>query len=210
MEGAILTVTAIVTVGWSVWNYVLWSERARLSEDSIVRFFIILAPGAYLLLIVLAGLRAPEVIRVDLIALALLSAVTVLCAVVLILVLAVRRRAIRTPYLWVFTLYNIAGAAIVVALHLVRNDPTLLIQVSAFIRSVESLDFFSFTWVSLDTERQQQDLIWLLNKVMIALLSYLPVSVIRFVSTSRQAMKLRREIDLLKRRMAELESKNRS
>jgi cell division protein FtsB len=63
--------------------------------------------------------------------------------------------------------------------------------------------------VAVNPETHQQDLASMANKVLIALLSYIPISLIRSILVNRQIARQRREmyreLEDLKKRVAELE-----
>jgi cell division protein FtsB len=67
-------------------------------------------------------------------------------------------------------------------------------------------------WTGLNPEARQQDLASMANKVLIALLSYIPISLARSIlvnrQISRQRREMHREIEGLKRRLEELERKS--
>lgn len=207
MEGAIYAATAVITVAWSVWNYFLWSEKAGLPEESALRFLIIGGPSAYFLLIVLAGWQQVQAVRLDLVGLVAIDAVTILCVLFLLVGMRFRAETRRTVYVWVFTIYNLLGAALTGGVYVVRSSPILLIRLSSVLRGLSEIRLLSFDWIGADTQEQKRDLTSLLNRVLIALISYVPVSAMRFVASSRHRTKVRRELELLRRRVGELEAR---
>ena len=83
VDAVIYVATAGLAVAWSVWNYFLWGGRAGLAEDSPFRFLNIIGPSAYFLLIVLAGWQHVKSVRLDLVGLVVLDALTVGCVLIL-------------------------------------------------------------------------------------------------------------------------------
>ena len=55
METALYIGTAILTIAWSVWTYLTWSDRSRLEDYTGKRFYLIASPSGYFLLLALAG-----------------------------------------------------------------------------------------------------------------------------------------------------------
>jgi hypothetical protein len=174
-------------------------------EESGFRLLWVVTPSSYLLLLALSGWQQAAFIRLDLIGLAALCVMTVLAAVALAVGLAGTPQNRRHWYTTVLALYNVAGVLVVCAAYLVRAFPPLLIRVSYFFREWADLDFFSFLWLGLSPETGQADLVGMMNKVFIALLSYIPITVLRVVYTGRQRRRLRSEIEELRKRIAHIE-----
>ena len=95
---------------------------------------------------------------------------------------------------------------------LIRLFPPLLIRVSDFITQGIRLDFFKFAWIGLDPETHERDFISMANKILIALFSYIPITVLRTLYTHRQISRQRKwvttEINALKRKIEQLENKH--
>ena len=205
MDTAVYIVTVIVSVSWSVWLYVLWTDAGGLREESGFRLLWVITPSSYLLLLALSGWQQAAFIRLDLIGLSALCGLTVLLSVALAVGLGGAPHGRRHWYITVLALYNVVGVLVVGAAYLVRAFPPLLIRVSYFFREWADLDFFSFLWLGLSPETGQADLVGMLNKLFIALLSYLPITVLRVVYTGRQRRRLRSEIEELRKRLAHIE-----
>ena len=92
-----------------------------------------------------------------------------------------------------------------------RSFPPLRIPIYSWIEQGLRLDFLRFAWKELNPEARQQDLSSMANKVLIALLSYIPISLLRSILVNRQISRQRREmyreIEELKKRLEELEQK---
>ncbi|MBN1835527.1 MAG: hypothetical protein JW820_06730 [Spirochaetales bacterium] len=209
METAIYLGTAALTILWSVWIYRVWSQRARLRESDAGRFYHIIAPSGYFVLLALAGWERARVIRLDLIGAVIYDGIIVLCAIALLVAGALKHIDYRRSFRRLLVLYNLLAVLLLVALYLVKFFPPLLIRVTALVQELTALDFFRFAWVGLDPESHQQDLISMANKVLIALLSYIPVSLARALYVSRQMSRQRREmhdeLGGMKRRIEALE-----
>jgi len=194
METAIYLGTAALTILWSVWIYRTWSQRARLRESDAGRFYHIIAPSGYFVLLALAGWERARVIRLDLIGAVVYDGIIVLCALVLLAAGALKHIDFRRSFRRILVLYNLLAVLLLVALYLVKFFPPLLIRFTAVIQQLASLDFFRFAWVGLDPESHERDLVSMANKVLIALLSYIPVSLARALYISRQMSRQRREM----------------
>ena len=68
-----------------------------------------------------------------------------------------------------------------------------------------TIDFFSFAWVALDTRSREQDLSSMLNRILIALLSYVPISLIRIAYGNRKRKRIVQDVDALRQRVISLE-----
>ncbi len=205
METAIYIVSVAITIIWSVWIYTMWSEKAGLPDDSGLRFFYIIAPSSFFLIIILAGWEHAVSIRLDVIGLLLLSGTTVLSTLSLAVALFVLRLHFRKSYLFALSLYTILSILTAGGVHLIKLYPPLLIRLTGFLNTLSRLNFFSFAWVGLDSGTQQQDVVGMLNKIIIAFFTYLPVTLVRFIYISRKQRELKRQLDGLKKKVDTLE-----
>ena len=211
METIIFLVTAGVTVLWSVWSYFFWSEKVRVSEESPLRFVILIAPSAYFLLLVFTGWQRQADLRLDLIGMIVLVIISLAGFLASLITGKMRKESRRSASIVVYVIYNLLGLATVAGAYIARNNPLVLIRITALAERFREMEMLSFAWVGLDTEQQQQDLLVFLNRVLIAVLSYLPIAVLRFLSGARQRRRILRELDGLKRRLEAIESRvNRS
>lgn len=200
--------TAILTVIWSVWIYLNWMDRVDLPEDSPRRYLLMLGPSAWFLLMILAGWHRARTVRLDLIGLLALDALTMLCWVVLLALQSLPGEEARRRYRSMLALYNGLAALLVLVAYLARSHPPLLAALTSLIRQARRFDLFAFAWIGLDPRTHEADLSSMLNKVLIALLSYLPLSLIRVVALARQRRRMQREIDRLRRRIEAIERLN--
>ncbi|UCF97018.1 MAG: hypothetical protein JSV89_17855 [Spirochaetaceae bacterium] len=211
METAFYIGTAILTIAWSVWTYLTWSDRSRLEDYTGKRFYLIASPSGYFLLLALAGWQRVQVIRLDLIGLALYDCLIVLCWIILLIARGLRAVQFKKAYIRLLVFFNIVSVILVTGVFLIRLFPPLLIRVSDFINQGVRLDFFKFAWVGLDPETHERDFVSMANKILIALFSYIPITVLRTLYTHRQISRQRKwittEISALKRKIEELEKK---
>jgi hypothetical protein len=212
MEMALYIGTAILTIAWSVWTYLTWSDRSRLEDYTGKRFYLIASPSSYFLLLALAGWQRVQVIRLDLIGLAVYDILIVLCWILLLIARGLKASQFKKMYIRVLAVFNIVAVLLVGGVFLVRLFPPLLIRVSDFITQGIRLDFFKFAWIGLDPETHERDFISMANKILIALFSYIPITVLRTLYTHRQISRQRKwittEINALKRKIEQLENKH--
>lgn len=203
METGIYLVTAVLTVLWSVLIYRWWEAWARLRDESGLRLLLIVTPSSYFLLVAVSGGPAPY--RVDLLGLIVLDGLILLCALLIILLRAIREVDRRIAYLSIVVGYNLIGVLVAAAALLVRSLPPLFTSVVSQAGSWSRLDLLSFAWILAGRPGKQPELAPLVNRVVIALLSYVPIAVVRSVNTLRQRRRLRRDVDALQERIARLE-----
>jgi hypothetical protein len=212
MEMALYIGTAILTIAWSVWTYLTWSDRSRLEDYTGKRFYLIASPSSYFLLLALAGWQRIQVIRLDLIGLAVYDILIVLCWILLLIARGLKASQFKKLYIRVLAVFNIVAVLLVGGVFLIRLFPPLLIRVSDFITQGIRLDFFKFAWIGLDPETHERDFISMANKILIALFSYIPITVLRTLYTHRQISRQRKwvttEINALKRKIEQLENQH--
>jgi hypothetical protein len=212
MEMALYIGTAILTIAWSVWTYLTWSDRSRLEDYTGKRFYLIASPSGYFLLLALAGWQRVQMIRLDLIGLAVYDVLIVLCWIILLISRGLKSSQFKKMYISVLAAFNIIAVLLVTGVFLIRLFPPLLIRVTNFINQGVRLEFFKFAWIGLDPETHERDFISMANKILIALFSYIPITVLRTLYTHRQIIRQRKwitmEINELKHKIEQLENKD--
>lgn len=213
-ETALYIGTGVLTILWSVWTYSLWSDKSALEEASGRRFYLIAGPSGYFLLLALSGWQKAQMLRLDLVGIALYDAVIVVSWLALLIARLARRRAFKRAYGAILGAYNVLSILLVAGVYLVRLFPPLLIRLTALLSQGARLEFFRFAWIGLDPTRHEQDLVSMANKALIAVLSYIPVTIFRALYVNRQMSRQRRElaeqIEELRGRVSELERKARA
>jgi hypothetical protein len=211
METALYIGTAVLTIAWSVWTYLSWSDRSRLEDYTGKRFYLIASPSGYFLILALAGWQRVQFLRLDLIGLAVYDCLIVLCWLVLLISRGLRVGQFKRIYTRTLVFFNCTAIVLVACVFLIRLFPPLLIRLSDFISQGIRLEFFRFAWIGLDPESHERDFISMANKILIALLSYIPITVLRTLYVSRQMSRQRRwitgEINSLKAKLEDLETK---
>jgi hypothetical protein len=211
METILYICTAALTVAWSVFTYIAWTDAERRGEYVVGRFFLIIGPSAYFLLLILAGWSRVRELRLDLVGIAGLDVLTAVCWLGLLLARALRTRDPKRSLAGFLVAYHVLAGLLVLAIFLVRSFPPLRIPIYSWIDQGLRLEFLRFAWKELNPEARQQDLAAVGSKVLIALLSYIPISLIRSILVNRQIARQRRdmfrEIEELKKRLEALERK---
>jgi hypothetical protein len=205
MDTIVYLITAFITVIWSVWIYLWWERRAGLPEESGLRLLLIVAPSTYFLLIAVSGWSGVRNLRLDIAGLIVLDILTFVTGALLVTLLSAKNVSRRPAYLSLVGLYNLFAILEVIFLYLVRSDVGLLVRVAAVVGEWGRLDFLSFSWIAARGHASQPDLVGLLNKILIALLSYIPVSLIRYIASVRRRRKLERELAVLRAKVESLE-----
>jgi hypothetical protein len=209
METILYICTAALTVAWSVFTYIAWTDKERRGEYVVGRFFLIIGPSAYFLLLILAGWSRVQALRLDLVGIAVLDVLTAACWLGLLLARALRPASPKRTLAGFLIAYNVLAGLLLLAVFLVRSFPPLRIPLASWLGQGLRLEFLRFAWKELDPEARQQDLASFGNKVLIALLSYIPISLLRSILVNRQISRQRRdmyrEIAELKKRLEELE-----
>jgi hypothetical protein len=209
METILYICTAALTVAWSVFTYIAWSDAERRGEYVVGRFFLIIGPSAYFLLLILAGWSRVRELRLDMVGIAGLDVLTAACWLGLLLARAFRPRDPKRALAGFLVAYHVLAGLLVLVIFLVRSFPPLRIPLASWIEQGLRLQFLRLAWKELNPEARQQDLAAMGNKVLIALLSYIPVSLVRSILVNRQISRQRREtyrlIEELKKRLEELE-----
>lgn len=209
METVLYLVTAVLAVAWSVYAYLSWSDRAHLAEYAGGGFFLIIGPSGYFLLLALAGWQRAPAIRLDLIGIVTYDGLILLCWLGLLLLRALRVGDPKRTFAGFLVTFNVLSILLVIGVYLVRFFPPLLIRLAGLASQGLRMDFFRFAWVGLNPETNERDLVSMANKVLIAMLTYIPISLVRSIFVNRQISRQRRqmiqEIEELKRRIRELE-----
>ncbi len=205
METGIYVGTVALTVVWSVYLHTTWSTRAKLAEEAGARFLLIVGPSSYLLATVLSGWEEITEIRLDLIGLVFLSVIILLAWLVLLIYFAARHTNDTHGYRIMLVLYNVASLLVVAGCWALRLFPDLRTAVMGFVTQGRDIDFFSFAWVALTPEKHQQDLPSMLNKILIAMLSYVPISLIRIAYGNSKRKKIVQEVEILRQRIISME-----
>jgi len=205
METAVYIATVLITILWSVWNYRLWTTKAQLREESIFRFLLVMGPSAFFLICLLAGWRGGAGLRLDLLGIVILDIIMMLCALLLVIG-HLAPIVFRNWYISIFVIYNVSTVAAIACIFILRVNPVLAIRLSGLLRTMSDIRFFSFEWIGFDAEQRERDVTVLLNRIIIAMLSYIPVAVLRYISGARQRVRLQNRIEALEKRVRNLEN----
>lgn len=208
MDTVIYVGTVFLTVIWSVWIYLLWVDKAELPEDSGWRFVLIVGPSSFFLLIALSGWGGILLFRIDLVGLFIFNGITLLAALGLLVVFSIEKLKNSKGYKTVILLYYLLSGSVAVCVHVIKIFPPVLRKASELINQGIEIDFFSLAWVGLNPTTHEIDLVSMLNKILIALLSYIPVTIVRFIYIKRMRRKTEKKIEKLEKKVEELERRN--
>jgi hypothetical protein len=207
MATAIYLATAAITIVWAVWTYLLWADRAGFQEDSSWRFLLFVGPTVFFIVTALAGLDEILYLRLDIIGILALDCLTVICVIVLVVVYYILRRKTGKAYRFILLFYSVGAALITALSHLIKLSPTMLLMVYNWIQQATQIQFFKFAWVGLNPQSGDADLVGMLNKIVIAVFSYIPIAMVRFFYNTHQRRRFLRQVDELKNRIETLEKK---
>lgn len=207
MDTIVYLTTAAITIVWSVWIYLWWEARAGLPEETGLRLALIVAPSSYFLLVAVSGWSGVQNLRLDLAGLVFLDIVTIIVGVFLSTLLRFPTVNRRRAYLIGVSIYNSLAVAEIIFLYVVRSQPILVVKVAQVVGEWERLNFLSFGWLGGHEQATQPDLVGLLNKLLIALLSYIPVSIIRYIGSVRRRRRIERELAMLRNKVEGLEQR---
>jgi cbb3-type cytochrome oxidase subunit 3 len=207
VDTAIYLATAAITIVWAVWTYLLWADRAGLPEDSSMRFLLIVGPTVFFIVTALAGLDKILYLRLDIIGILALDCLALVCLLFLVVVFYILRRRSARAYRFILLFYFVTAAFITAFSHLIKFSPTMLLMVYGWIQQAARMDFFKFAWVGLNAQSGEADLVGMLNKIVIAVLSYVPIAMVRFIYSTHQRKKFHQQIDELRDRIDSLEKK---
>ncbi|GEM_PF-3528488 len=206
MELTVYIGTAVLTVFWSVWIHNLWSEKAGLREDSGIRFLMIILPSTIFLMITFSGWQGKFFFRIDLIGLLILDAVTIIVAVVMAIFLKVERRRKQMVFKVSLFFYFFLATVIVAGVYLLKAFPFLLVKFSQLVSEGKRIDLSATLWGILNPEKHENDLNRAVDKLFIALLTYVPISVVRFFYSRKQFKRINEELEKMKEEIASLHS----
>jgi hypothetical protein len=159
----------------------------------------------FFLLSAVSGWRQSQFLRIDLLTLIILDIITLVSA----LVDWVRGKFIRgnrkTVFLITVILYNLLGTLITVSAYTLRSFPLLFIPLTELLTAFQDSRLFSFSWFAVRSDTGQKDIIQLFNKILIAVFSYVPIFVIRFVYFNRKYEKMKKSIQNLEREIKKIQ-----
>lgn len=213
-------VSVALTVAWSVWLYQAWVGLGRRDAAAGRRTLLIASPSTAAVLVLFSGWRGAETIRLDMIGIIGLDAITLVAAAVLLVTQLVNSRTTSRPgrapprasttrvpraYTAVLAGYHTAAAMAVVGVYLVQLFPPVLLVIGAWLEGLRRIDVGAALWNGLDPARRQDDVALVLNRLVLAALSYLPFAIVRFAYQARQVARMRRSVSKLEARVQALE-----
>lgn len=204
METLVYVLTPVLTVFWSVTVFISWNKRTALRDDSFFRFYHILAPGSYFLAGSVSGVGV-TFFRFDIAVLLYLDAVIIISVLAAFLIFAALKRNVRGKFTGVLVFYNAASILGIAAAFSIKNSPLLIMRISRFFDEVSRLDLPSLSRMTLDSVSGAESLAEWINKILIALFTYVPIALLRFIYVNRQRKRLEKQVCELEARIVMIE-----
>jgi hypothetical protein len=156
METILYICTAALTVAWSVYTYIAWTDKERRGEYVVGRFFLIIGPSAYFLLLILVGWSRVRELRLDLVGVAALDVLTAGCWLALLAARAMRLKDSKRTLAVFLIAYHVLAGLLVLGVFLVRSFPPLRIPLASWIDQGLRLEFLRFAWKELNPEARRR------------------------------------------------------
>lgn len=207
MESGLLVVSAGLTIGWSLYIYNKAQLMLKDPRTSLIRFLILLAPSSFLLLVLFSGWQAVEYIRLDIVGLLFLDLFMVLGFCADIAGRLLKKEKQKLVFLTVFWVNFGLSVLLVLFIYVIRLFPPLLIKVVSVLKEVRTFNLMAFAWNILDPESSKDDVTNFVTRILIAVIAYIPVSLLRFLYVNRKLKRLEDDLGILKQRLAGLEKK---
>ena len=203
MELLVYLLTAGLCIFWSVKLYNDWYFLAHFPEASTFRVLLLIIPASFFLGLLLSTWAYGESFRLDILGLLIYNAGIVLSFAMLYIVKPVlgERRAFLTGLVF-FLLVSSATLGIA---GIIRLYPLVLMKLTFYFEQLGDRAFLESLLFRFEPESEGSAMRSLANKAVIALISYLPVTVIRFFYFRRSQQRLKHEIKELRERIVTLE-----
>jgi hypothetical protein len=203
MDEIIYIIGAVISVAWSLWLYTIW-EKTGFSESSPFRFALLFFPATTFLLISISGWSSVFFLRIDMLGLLLFFLLIIGSWLFQFITLPLTPALYKKLYR-ISLIINLAGS-IMIALfvYVVKLYPMAGISLFSFFKSFENIKSLELFWHLLNPETNTQDTFSAMNKLLIALCSYLPLTLVRIWYTNRKFKVLKREIDEIKKILSSL------
>lgn len=204
METIVYVLTPVLTIFWSVTVFITWHRRAALKEDSFFRFYHILAPGSYFLAGAVSGFGV-TFFRFDIAVLLFLDGIIILSVLLAFTVFVLGKKNTGSRFTGVLIFYNAVSVAGVVSAFVIKNSPFLVMRISQLIEEASRIEIPSFSQLTLDSVASGGNLSGWINRILIALFTYVPVALLRFLYVSHRRKRLEKQVCELEARIWRLE-----
>ncbi|MFP4562012.1 MAG: hypothetical protein ACLFRY_01765 [Spirochaetia bacterium] len=204
METIVYVLTPVLTIFWSVAVFITWHHRAALKEDSFFRFYHILAPGSYFLAGAVSGFGV-TFFRFDIAVLLYLDGIIFLSVLLSFIIFVLGKKNVGGRFTGVLVFYNVVSIAGIVAAYIIKNSPLLVMRISSLIEEASRIEIPSFSELTLDSVSSLGNLTGWVNRILIALFTYVPVALLRFLYVTRRRKRLEKQVCELEARIWRLE-----
>jgi len=205
MENTLLILyipVALISVLWSFWAHGLWEKIPGLKDDSGWRTWALLSGPTWFLVLAFTG-SGPSTLPLDFIGMVPYG-IVMLLGLAAFGFLGLLKHNKKQVFLWMFI--SVQALALLILAILLLSHMVLPLRVwlaiwlEFLIQMFEGRGFELFQPVD-----PAGNLNFQLDKIFIALISYLPMSIFRILYTQHLFRGMRREISLLKNRLDRLE-----
>lgn len=209
MDLIVYVAAGLLTLGWSVSVYTLWTEKVQIRSSETVPVFFLVFPSLLYLGFVIIGASAYQEFRLDISGLLLQSAVLLASVIVLfIMKFSLKKSRILRKRLQILLAMNVSLSVLNLILHvLIKQYPPYLLLLGSFINSLRQMDLFSMSWLYLAEQTDTRQVAVLLNRLFIAAVSYLPIFLLRFFLIWQNTRRLKSEVRQLEERVKQLENR---
>lgn len=191
-----------------MWLFLVWVKKAGLKESSPLRFGLIFLPATYFLLIAFSGWAEVMFLRVDILGLIFFNLITLACWLVQGVTLFMPGKNYKMIYIISAGLNQVLYLGLVIFVYSLKSHPLTAVSISTFFESFQDVNFLKILWEGLDVTNPQQNVSDVINKVLIALGSYVPLTALRLWYTNKKFKQLRLEIDYLKNEFERIKVKD--
>jgi hypothetical protein len=193
---------ALLSVGWSFWAHSLWEGHAGLKDDSGVRTWSLVAGPTWFFLLAFIG-SGESLLPLDLMGMVSLGVILVLGGLGFLIVSLIKKGK-HIPFLWVFWSVQAASLIVLVLQVLAANSPYVAAWLAGWGQFLLQL-FEGRGWDLLTPLDEAGNLNLQLDKIFLAVLSYLPITGFRILYTQHLHRRLKKEMAKLIVRVERLE-----
>ncbi|MBN2509350.1 MAG: hypothetical protein JXB03_03700 [Spirochaetales bacterium] len=204
MELGIYLLTAILCIAWSIKMYNDWYFSAHFDEGDLRRVVLLVVPGSVFILSLLLTWAISDTFRLDILTLLFYDAVIIIS--VLTNFIAKKALGKKRGYITGVVVFLVLSAVVLACVFLIRQFPLLLMKITFYLSQIGNVAVLESFLFSFEPESETEAMVSLLNKVVIAFFSYLPITIVRFLYFRRSQQRLRNEIQELRKRVISLES----
>jgi len=195
-------ITMIIVVGWSLFLYRTWEHPLYLGEDNILRFALMVAPSTFFLITLFSAYPRVNPLPLDIFGM-IFQIVLIALLYITFLILTWRRGAkqYKNSYILITLLYMGLSLGVIILLYSVRFFPPLLIPFMYLWEEAQQIDLIQLLWARLSPQNDTLQTDFLINKALIAFISYVPITLVRMAYTAHTQKRLKNQINQLQQEM---------